>query len=266
MPVITLTTEYGYRDPAVGIIKGNILRAAPASVIVDITHDIEAYNVTQAAYVLQSAYRHFPGGSIHLTGVDTVRREGGKYLLAKYDGHFFIGYEKALFWLLDSADTALYEIGAGYDGVFPGGELFAGTAAALYKGTPPERLGTALDPYSGWKRNIQSVFSEKKIITTIIHTDRYGNLVTDLHREVFEKYAKGRKYTLFVRSFTINRIGRTYKPGTGAGKVKDGSLVALFNSAGLMEIAIYNANPAMVGGAASLVGLKAGDTVRIEFE
>ena len=68
--IITLTTDFGLVDPFVGIMKGVILSIAPLVRIVDITHDVHSYDTVEAAFILNSAYKYFPAGTIHVVVVD----------------------------------------------------------------------------------------------------------------------------------------------------------------------------------------------------
>ena len=73
MSIVTLTTDFGNKDYSVAAVKGAILSTFKNPKIIDISHQIEPYNVTQAAYVLKNAYKNFPRGSIHIVGVESER-------------------------------------------------------------------------------------------------------------------------------------------------------------------------------------------------
>ena len=75
MSIITLTTDYGLKDHFVGAIKGKILSEFETATIVDISHDIDAFNTTEASYIISSAYSSFPKGTVHIIGVD-IEQEG----------------------------------------------------------------------------------------------------------------------------------------------------------------------------------------------
>ena len=100
MNCVTLTTDLGLKDYYVAVLKGELLKALPGVVIVDITHDIEAYSYSQAAFVLLNSYHHFPKGTIHLIGVDTSSYKGMKHLIIQHDDSIFIGPDNGLFALL----------------------------------------------------------------------------------------------------------------------------------------------------------------------
>src|SRR3954470_2790600 len=88
--IITLTTDFGLADTFVGIMKGVILSIAPDTQVVDITHDIRSYDILEAAFLIDSAYRYFPGGTIHVIvvdpGVGSVRRP----MAATVKDHIFV--------------------------------------------------------------------------------------------------------------------------------------------------------------------------------
>ncbi len=69
-PIITLTTDFGFDDAYVAIMKGVILSINPKANIIDITHSIEPQNIAQGAFILNVAYRYFPEQSIHMAIVD----------------------------------------------------------------------------------------------------------------------------------------------------------------------------------------------------
>src|SRR5262245_65698301 len=77
-PIVTFTTDFGTRDPWVGIMKGVILGIAPAARLVDLSHEIAAQNILEGALCLEAAARFFPRGTIHLAVVDPGVGAGGR--------------------------------------------------------------------------------------------------------------------------------------------------------------------------------------------
>lgn len=112
MPIITLTSDYGNLDHRVSAIKGSILQLNPDARIIDITHEIGAYNLIQTAYILRNAYAHFPKESVHIVSVDSFFHKDRKNLLVKMDGHYFITADNGLMSLtfFDQKPEAIYEI------------------------------------------------------------------------------------------------------------------------------------------------------------
>src|SRR5215813_1971950 len=89
--IITLTTDFGLSDPFVGIMKGVILGIAPNAQLVDISHDIPSYNILEAAFMIESTYRYFPEGTVHIIVVDPGVGSARRPLAASSRGHLFVG-------------------------------------------------------------------------------------------------------------------------------------------------------------------------------
>ena len=64
--MITLTSDFGLKDPYVAEMKGVILTINPNANIIDITHDVEKFNIRMGAFMLASAAPYFPKGTVHL--------------------------------------------------------------------------------------------------------------------------------------------------------------------------------------------------------
>ena len=100
MAVITLTTDLGTKDYYVAALKGNIYKELPDVSIVDISHDIDKYNIAQAAFVIKNCFQDFPKSSIHILGVRPEKTESIDHVLAQYKGHFFVGADNGIFSLI----------------------------------------------------------------------------------------------------------------------------------------------------------------------
>ena len=99
MQIITLTTDLGMRDHYVGAIKGALLSAIPDANIVDISHDIESFNILHAAFVLKNCYAQFPMGTIHMVGVNAFHDSDTRILIVQQQGYYFIGVDNGFFGL-----------------------------------------------------------------------------------------------------------------------------------------------------------------------
>src|ERR1700744_6705449 len=100
MAIITLTTDLGDKDIYQAALKGSIYKLLPTVNIVDITHNVAAFNVQQAAFILKNSFYYFPDATVHLIGIDTVFNEETKYLAIKYKNHFFVGADNGIFSLM----------------------------------------------------------------------------------------------------------------------------------------------------------------------
>ncbi|MGB2988727.1 MAG: SAM-dependent chlorinase/fluorinase, partial [Candidatus Zixiibacteriota bacterium] len=96
-PIITLTTDFGTKDGYVGAVKGVIKRINPDAEVVDVTHEIEPFDILGAAFTLNNFYQCFPRGTIHLTAVDPGVGGQRQPLLIKSKDFFFVGPDNGVF-------------------------------------------------------------------------------------------------------------------------------------------------------------------------
>jgi len=106
MGVITLTTDLGHKDFYQAALKGSLISELPDVRIVDITHEIPAFNIPRAAFVLANAYHYFPKKTVHIIGINTLFHEGSRYVAMMYNDHFFVGADNGIFSLLLNGDKA----------------------------------------------------------------------------------------------------------------------------------------------------------------
>jgi S-adenosylmethionine hydrolase len=102
MSLITLTTDFGTKDHFVGAVKGAIYTELADAKIVDITHEISPFNITETAYILKNSYKSFPKGTIHIVGVDSELSENNKHIALELDGHFFVCPDNGLISMITS--------------------------------------------------------------------------------------------------------------------------------------------------------------------
>jgi len=100
MKIITLTTDFGEKDPFAGAVKGAIYSELETVRIVDISHYVSPFHLMEAAYIIQSAYKNFPVGSIHIIGVDGELTPETSHIAVKLDGHYFICADNGIISLL----------------------------------------------------------------------------------------------------------------------------------------------------------------------
>ena len=102
MPLITLTTDFGTKDHFVGAVKGAIYSSISDAKIVDISHRISPFNITETAYILKNAYKNFPPGTIHIVGVDSELSDDNKHIAMLLNGHYFVCPDNGLISLIAS--------------------------------------------------------------------------------------------------------------------------------------------------------------------
>ncbi|QLE02680.1 SAM-dependent chlorinase/fluorinase [Galbibacter sp. BG1] len=275
MAIITLTTDFGERDHFVGAIKGFILSEIENATIVDISHLISPFNIVEAAYVLKNAYKTFPKGSIHIIGVDSELTPRNKHIAVKIDGHYFIGADNGILSFLASEinPEKMVEINIHdrIESVFPVLDVFVKVAGHISRGGTLEVIGKTIGELKMLKGLSPIINNEQNQITgSVIYVDNYGNVVTNISKQIFEHYKRGRSFEMWARNHKFTDIYFKYSDAINfeAEKFanKDGEKLAIFNSASLVEIAIYRSNLDTVGGASTLLGLKYRDTITVNFK
>lgn len=258
MPVVTLTTDFGYMDYHVGAMKGLIIKNSPAAAIVDISHDIESFNITQAAFVVENSFRNFPESTVHIICVNPQDNKKSRKLCVRYENHFFLGTDNGFFSLLMKNSPqeiiVLNEIPHNGRERFPHKDFFAITASRILNGESIASLGVSTLQFE-IRTSLQPLVSDSGLRGTVIHIDHFSNVIVNIHKDLFEEARRNRKFTVyFNRSDEIKQISNNYYD------VQEGERICMFNSSGFLEIAINK------GKASKLLGLKPGDAVLIDFE
>ena len=255
--LITFTTDFGTSDHFVGVMKGVVLRIQPSAQMVDITHEIQPFEVTEAAFVIAQAYRHFPKGTIHVVvidpGVGSSRRPilaemGGQYFIAPDNGVLSMIYlrEKPKVRHITSERYFLHPVSR----TFHGRDIFAPVAAHLSKGVPAARFGKLIHDYLRLTAG-QPTRTGKRVWTgTVLKVDRFGNLITNLHIDEFPG-VQTRPFGLNVGLQTVARLALTFT------ECAPGELFVIVGSSGYLEVAINQ------GAAAKTLGCGAGSPVEL---
>lgn len=274
MAVITFTSDYGLVDHRVACVKGKILSLNENVKIVDITHQIQAYNLLQTAYIVRNSYEYFPIGTIHILSVDSFYTKDRKCILYKTNGHYFIAADNGLLSLIfyDIKPEAVYEITLNnrFDDevVFTSTDIFAPVAVHLHNGGLPEVIGRKFDQPKqlSFPRPVYNE-TEKMIIGEIMYIDNFGNVVSNISKKFFEKNNIAiENFIIKFRNLALSKIYSQYTAFILDWEKEHeyhGKSVAVFNDAGLLELTIYKGNEH--NGAKSLFGLHVGEKIYIEF-
>ena len=246
--VIALFTDFGTRDAYVAQLKGAILSIHPTAQLVDLTHEVDAFDVRAAAYLLDASVRYFPARTIFVAvidpGVGTARRP---VLLVTQAEKFYVGPDNGLFtrvieregfqaaYMLTQAAYFLPQVSA----TFHGRDLFGPVAAHLARGVEPAQFGPHLTalvqlPYSRPQRMGETVVGE------VIYLDHYGNIATNIPSEMLTHLVPGQWLTLTLAECThVLPFVATYEAGA------QDQPVCLINSNDACEIALPHGNAAV---------------------
>ena len=256
MAIVTLLTDSGESDHYIAAIKARILTVDPGIRIVDISHQVRAFDIGHAAFVLRSVFREFPPGTIHLVGVDAAGNRGDDFIIVQLEGHFFIGADNGLFSLLsDQPPEKIWRIDptTSEGSTFPEKEVFARAAGKLATGEDPASMAK---PLTDFKRMVdrQVKATRKQITGHIVRVDHFGNLITNIPKQTFDILSKEKSFTVQFGGEKFRRIHAAYN------QAEQGECFLVFNSLNFLEIGIYKGN------AAELLGLGYDSIVNIIFE
>lgn len=275
MAIITLTTDFGEKDHFAGAVKGAIYSELETVKIVDISHSIAPFHITEASYIIKNAYKSFPEGTIHIIGIDSELTPENRHIALKLDGHYFICANNGILSLIASeyVPEKIVEINIHnkVDSNFPVLDVFVKVAGHLARGGTLEVIGKTITEIKQLKETEPYYSTEQnQIMGNVLYIDNYGNVITNITRKLFNKVGKGRKFIMRARTATFTEIFDTYSDAINFEveqvNREDGKKLAIFNSGGYIELAIYKSNPSSVGSASSLFGLQWRDTVTINFE
>jgi S-adenosylmethionine hydrolase len=253
--IITLLTDFGCRDPFVGVMKGVILTRFRDAAIVDLTHSIDAQGIAQGSFWLEKSFGWFPQGTVHVAVVDPAVGTSRAAVVVTAGGHCFVGPDNGL--LAPAVDTAgageVHEIDVERLGLskpcdtFHGRDVFAPVGALLASGhAQPSSVGP---PRSGLTESpLPRVYrTPTGVLGSVVAIDHFGNLITNLDEHLLKT---GRTVDVCVMGKSLP-LRRTFADA------ERGEWLALVGSFGTIELAVRD------GHAASVLGVRPGTPVEL---
>jgi S-adenosylmethionine hydrolase len=256
LSLITLTTDFGYRDPFVGQMKGVLLGINPGARIIDITHGIGPHDVMEAALAIGDSRRYFPDGTVHMAVVDPGVGSERRALIISAEGQLFVGPDNGVFTEIINSCPQFkafhiteesFFLQGPEGGTFHGRDLFAPVAAWLSKGKGPAEFG----PRASGLITLDMAAPRVEGLTThgeIIRIDVFGNCITNI--KAGDIQALPGRPVVRVRGMELDVLA--YYAGA-----KDNRPHALVNSDGRVEIFVYK------GSARKALGVSAGEKVEL---
>lgn len=254
--IVTMTTDFGLTDHYQGVMKGVILSSNPKCQIVDITHNISKYTVTEGIYTLSSSFNYFPKGTVHLAVVDPGVGTSRTPLIIETNRHFFVGPDNGIFSFINEDEVrGIYSIKTpkiDISSTFHGRDIFAPAAADLSRGITPKALGTTIKSFRRIDFEKPS-YSNKRITGKIIHIDNFGNLISNIDGDRAINAIKNRDFIAEINKQSITSYSETYE------EAKD-SLFLIKGSCGKIEISKKNSS------AQSIIKASPNDSVIIQIK
>jgi S-adenosylmethionine hydrolase len=248
MAIITLTSDIGQQDYLVGAVKGQLVQINPAFTLLDISHELLPFNYPQAAYVCRNAIKSFPPHTYHIILVNLFEKKPEQLLLAFHNEQYLLCADNGLLTMILEGKPEMV-IGLPLAKASIKNTLYCtgvmGQAInSLVNGTSLLDIGIP-DVSFTEKNHLRPLFGDNWIEGQIIFIDNFENVIVNITREEFEERRKGRSFRIvFKRDEVIDKISESYAD------VGEGEKLALFNSAGYLEISIQKGN------AAGLFGLQ----------
>ncbi len=254
MPAIVLLTDFGDQDFFVGVVKGVIANINPMARVIDLTHQIEPQNVSQAAFVLWASHKFFPDDGIFVSIVDPGVGTSRKIICGRIDGRIFVAPENGLldYVVADAEDYEFYEVNSpehflpNVSTTFHGRDIFAPVAAHLSRGLRLNDLGGKFS-YPKVERFYSSIRNGRNT-GKVVYIDRFGNIFTSL---LWNDTLLTGKSALTIGSRHITRYYHSYSESPGHAPV------GIKGSSSLLEIAVNQ------GSAARILKARIGDKVTL---
>ncbi len=260
--IVTLTSDFGSKDPFAASVKGVILKINPQVQIVDITNDVNPQDIWEAAYTLKCAYTHFPKGTVHLAVVDPGVGSGRRPIIAVTESYYFVGPDNGLFTLIyQEAErlrvhhiTSTHYFLPSLGQTFHGRDIFAPVAGWLSKGIPSGNFGDEITDFI--KLNVPSPkVAQNTIDGHVIHIDRFGNIITNiLYGDIQPLLPEGADLggiNVMIAGKEVKGLKKFYAEAT------PGVPAAIINGSGALEIFLFKQN------ARTALSVKRGEAVRL---
>ena len=254
--IITLTTDFGGADHYAGVMKGVIAGIHPAARIIDISHEINACDIAQGAFVIAQAYAYFPPGTVHVVVVDPGVGGERRAILAEAAGQVFVAPDNGvLSQVYEREDCTVRAINVErfalqpLSRTFHGRDVFAPAAAWLSSGKEPSEFGDSIGDPCRLESTKPCLVEPGRWRGRVLNVDRFGNIVTSFPAALLDEAAGG--ICCVAGKLETGAVAASYSGGEGAGAF------VIAGSSGLLEISIAGAS------AAELAGVRIGDPVKL---
>lgn len=262
----------GLHDHYVASLKGTILSALEHVAIVDVSHSVRPFDVSEAAYHVRSCYHDFPKGTVHVIGVDSEPiinfggSDGSFPAIMLFDDQYFISCDNGFFgaFLGEKRPKAFWRIENVIQNEnlfkFPTKNVLIAAAIQLFNGEAPDSFAVSSNSYKSALTPV-AITESNLIKGYVIHMDNYGNAITNIDRSLFNRFGEDTPFIIYFKKkdYYIDVISKAYN------EVPQGEKVAVFNANDFLEIAINRGANGSTGGAEQLFGLRVNDMIRVEF-
>ena len=266
MQIVTLTTDWGYSDYYIGVVKGRLYSTIEDVNIVDITHNIRKYDLLAAAFVVKNACLEYPEGTIHIIDVDsyeTVKKEGEdrdrSFIAVKYRGQYYICVDNGLPSIVfEDDEVEIVQITSFNESnyfTFAALDLFVKIAKNIAVSKQIDFLGIKRDKFINKITKPYPIIERDRIVTEVIYIDGYGNAFLNITDEMFKNALNGRGFEIVIdKRATVNKLSQSYADAT-----KTDTVMLTISATGALQLAIKK------GSVQKLLGLRVGSSVVIDI-
>jgi len=254
--MISLTTDFGLKDPYVAEMKGIILTINSNAALIDVTHSVDKFSVRMGAFVLMSAASYFPRGTTHLAIVDPGVGTERRAIVVQTERDFFVGPDNGVLILAAQSQgiEQIYEITnpkfmlPKVSSTFQGRDIFAPAAAHLDMDVEPSEFGAKItDAVTPQFNTVER--KNSYLIGEVLHVDGFGNIITNINEH---ELTQSKNVNMKLPKATLEVVlGKTYA------ETKPQQPLALVGSHGFLEIALNRGN------AAEKFHVKTGDKIEV---
>lgn len=257
-PLITLTTDFGMQDHFVAVMKGVMLGICPEAHLIDVSHEVRPFEISEGAFTVAETYPFYPAGTVHLVVVDPGVGSARRPILLEAAGQSFVGPDNGVFGMVMEREPAYVTrvlSNTKYhrpdsSTTFHGRDIFAPVAAHLAAGVKAEEIGELIEDALRPTSLTPSQTSRRTWVGTVLKVDRFGNLITNLHVRDFGELLK-RGFVLSIGMQSFDELSPTFAA------VPFGEPLLIVGSSGFLEVC------ANQGSAAKLLGCGAGSPVDV---
>lgn len=254
MAIVTLTSDFGHTDHYVAALKAALISKDTSLKLIDISHDIEPFDIAHMAFVVNAVFRDFPKGTVHLLSTNVAQANQDSYLAAKIEDHFFVAPDNGILSLIsDKTPELIVKLPINDVSTFPQRGTLTDFVLRLVTNEDLSSLGKVVSEYTQLMLRKPRA-TKKEISGHVIRVDHYGNLITNISKVDFDILSKNRNYKLIFGRESAPSIHSHYYD------VDPGEVFFVFNSLNVLEIGINQGN------ASTLLGLNYDSPILIQFE
>ena len=262
-PIVTLTTDWGYRDFFAGMVKGRLYSSIPNVRVVDITHGLDPFQLARAIYVARHACMGFPAGTVHIIDVTASRNDDNPFVVVEYNDQNYIcmdnGLPRALFGddAIHAVAITMLEYGKDDFRTFAAYDIYCRVAAMLIGGARLTDIGSRLEAFCPYTPNLP-VITGDTLKAYVAYIDDYGNATLNISYEEFKHIKGEREFVMLVREMKLTTVVENYSAASESGN-RRGAILLTVSATGYLQVAMRQYS------AEQYFGLRVQDSVTVRF-